>query len=237
MQRITGFMRKAITDYHMLRDGDRVAVGVSGGKDSVALLDGLYRLQAYAGIDFSICAVTIDPRFGGRETDYSAITGLCTDRNIPHVIKRSDLGHIIFEERRETNPCSLCARMRRGMLHDLAKANGCNKVALGHHRDDAVETFVMNLFHEGRIGCFSPVSYLSRKDLTLIRPLVLAPEREVANAVQRSGLPVVKSKCPVDGATAREDTKNWLREMDKNTFPGLSKRLFGAICRARLDGF
>lgn len=237
MQRIMGYMRKAIFDYGMIRDGDRVAVGVSGGKDSVAMLAGLCRMRAFLGIDYEICGITIDPMFDGRPTDYSSITALCRDHGVEHHIRRSELGDIIFNRRQESNPCSLCARMRRGMLHDMAKEHGCNKLALGHNCDDVVETFVMNLFHEGRIGCFQPVTYLSRKDLTMFRPLIYAPEKNVLGAVRRAGLPVVKSKCPVDGATAREKTKLWLREMERGGYRGLTKRLFGAIQRGHVDGW
>lgn len=235
MQELMGIMRRAIEEYGMIRDGDRIAVGVSGGKDSVALLAGLHGLRRFIGIDYGLVAITIDPRFENRETDFSVIERLCRELAVPYFIRRSELGYIIFEERKERNPCSLCARMRRGMLHDLAKENNCNKLALGHNCDDAVETLMMNLFHEGRIGCFQPVTYLSRKDLTMIRPLVLAPERIVRNIVERNGLPVVKSVCPVDGRTKREEMKNLLAKLEMNEFPGLRKRLFGAIRRSHIS--
>jgi len=237
MQKVIGYMRKAITDYTMLQDGDKLAVGISGGKDSVVLLAGLLRLREFIGIDYGIMAITIDPCFGGVMTDYSPIEQFCENNHVDYVIKRSELGNIIFEQRKEKNPCSLCARMRRGMLHDICKENGANKLALGHHRDDAVETFVMNLFNEGRVGCFQPVTYLSRKDLTMIRPLIFAQEKDIASAAQRNGLPIVKSKCPVDGATEREHVKKWLRSMEKNEYPGLTKRLYGAILRGHISGW
>jgi len=237
MQKVLGYMRKAILDYGMIADGDRVAVGVSGGKDSVAMLVGLCRLRTFIGISYTVTAVTVDPGFSGVPTDYSAITRLCKDWGVEHVIRRSDLGDIIFRQRKESNPCSLCARMRRGMLHDMTNAAGCNKLALGHHYNDAVETFVMNLFHEGRIGCFQPVTYLSRKDLTMFRPLIFAPDRDIAGSVRRQGLPVVKSACPVDGATAREEAKQWLVSMEKNGYPGLTKKIFGALCRGHINGW
>lgn len=230
-------MRKAIMDYSMIKNGDRIAVGLSGGKDSVALLAGLCRLRDFIGIDYELTAITIDPCFGGVWTDYTQIERLCESYSVPHIIKRSDLGNVIFNVRREKNPCSLCARMRRGMLHDLCNENGANKLALGHHYDDAVETFIMNLFHEGRIGCFQPVTYLSRKDITMIRPLIFAPEKHILSAVKRCGLPVVKSKCPVDGATSREETKKWLITMEKNGYPGLKKRISGAIKRGHISGW
>ena len=219
-----------------MRDGDTVAVGVSGGKDSVALLAGLAGVRRFIGIDFTLKAVTLDNCFNGEEGDFSPIADLCGSLGVEYILRRTDIGQIIFGERGESNPCSLCARMRRGVLHDTAKANGCNKIALGHHFDDAVETFLMNLFNEGRIGCFSPVSYLSRKDLTMIRPLIFATEREVRNAVNRAGLPVVKSKCPVDGCTERQWTKEFLYDMEK-THPGITKRIFGAIRRGHVSGW
>ena len=236
MQEIMGYIRRAVEEYRMIEDGDTVAVGVSGGKDSVALLAGLAGVRRFIGIDFTLKAVTLDNCFNGEEGDFSPIADLCGSLGVEYILRRTDIGQIIFGERGESNPCSLCARMRRGVLHDTAKANGCNKIALGHHFDDAVETFLMNLFNEGRIGCFSPVSYLSRKDLTMIRPLIFATEREVRNAVNRAGLPVVKSKCPVDGCTERQWTKEFLYDMEK-THPGLTKRIFGAIRRGHVSGW
>ncbi|MBC3939843.1 tRNA 2-thiocytidine biosynthesis protein TtcA [Anaerotruncus massiliensis (ex Liu et al. 2021)] len=236
MQEIMGYIRRAVEEYRMIEDGDTVAVGVSGGKDSVALLAGLAGVRRFIGIDFTLKAVTLDNCFNGEEGDFSPIADLCGSLGVEYILRRTDIGQIIFGERSESNPCSLCARMRRGVLHDTAKANSCNKIALGHHFDDAVETFLMNLFNEGRIGCFSPVSYLSRKDLTMIRPLIFATEREVRNAVNRAGLPVVKSKCPVDGCTERQWTKEFLYDMEK-THPGITKRIFGAIRRGHVSGW
>lgn len=236
MQRILGMMRRAVADYHMLEDGDRVALGVSGGKDSVALLAGLARLRRFVGIEFELEAVTLDPMFEGVPTDYSPIAALCRELEVPYHVQETNIGEVVFDVRHEQNPCSLCARMRRGALHDAAKALGCNKIALGHHKDDAVETFVMNLFNEGRLGCFSPVSYLSRKDLTMVRPLIYAEERDILSAVRREGLPVVKSRCPADGATARQKTKEWLAGMEKEK-PGLKKRLFTAMRDQHLSGW
>ena len=176
MQKLIGLMRKAIQKYDMIQPGDRIAVGVSGGKDSVALLAGLAKLREFMGIDYEIVAITLDYRFGGVDSDFSELQKLCDELKVEYIVKPTEIGQIIFDIRKESNPCSLCARMRRGCLHDAAKENNCNKIALGHHYDDAVETFVMNLFNEGRVGCFQPVTYLSRKDLTLIRPMVLAEE-------------------------------------------------------------
>jgi len=236
MQRMLGYMRKAIQEFDLIQNGDRILVGVSGGKDSMVLLTGLVRLQRFIGIDYTVVAATLDPRFGGEATDYSAVEEHCKALGVEYVVKPTDIGQIVFDVRKEDSPCSLCARMRRGALHDLAKALGCNKVALGHHYDDAVETFVMNLFIEGRIGCFSPKSYLSRKELWMIRPMVFAPEKEVRRAAERNGLPIVKSKCPVDGHTSREDTKEFLAEMERKS-DGFKYRLFGAMRRAGIDGW
>ena len=237
MQRVLGAMRRAIVDYGMIQEGDAVAVGVSGGKDSLALLTGLSRLREFGMPRYSLTALSVDPCFDGKQGDYSAITALCERLGIPHVIRRTNLWDILFVQRRESNPCSLCARMRRGMLHDMAREAGCNKIALGHHRDDAVETFLMNLFYEGRVGCFHPVSYLSRKDLTMIRPLCLCNERDIIAAVNREGLPIMGKSCPVDGATARQKTKDWLTSMEKGDYPGLGKRLFGAMRRGNISGW
>ncbi len=236
MQKILGYMRKAIQEFDLIQNGDKIAVGVSGGKDSLVLLEGLVRLKRFIGIDYEVTAITLDPRFGGTDGDYSSVEEMCQRLGVDFILKRTHIGEIVFDVRQETNPCSLCARMRRGALHDAAKEAGCNKIALGHNYDDAVETFVMNLFNEGRLGCFAPKSYLSRKDITMIRPLVFAPEKEVRSAAKRSGLEVVKSKCPADGHTYREKTKRFLAERNKAD-KGFSDRIFGAVRRAGLDGW
>lgn len=236
MQRVLGYMRKAIQEFDLIQDGDRIAVGVSGGKDSVALLVGLARLRRFIGIDYSLTAITLDPQFHGVPGDYSAIGKICEELEIPYVVKKTQIGEIVFDARQETNPCSLCARMRRGALHDAAKEAGCNKIALGHHYNDVIETFMMNLFNEGRLGCFSPKSYLSRKDLWMIRPLVFAPEKEIRRAVERTGLPVVKSKCPADGHTQRQVMKEFLAQKERES-SGFQYRVFGALRRSGLDGW
>lgn len=236
MQRVLGYMRKAIQEFDLIQDGDRIAVGVSGGKDSVALLVGLARLRRFIGIDYSLTAITLDPQFHGVPGDYSVIEKMCAELEIPYVVKKTQIGEIVFDARQETNPCSLCARMRRGALHDAAKEAGCNKIALGHHYNDVIETFMMNLFNEGRLGCFSPKSYLSRKDLWMIRPLVFAPEKEIRRAVERTGLPVVKSKCPADGHTQRQVMKEFLAQKERES-SGFQYRVFGALRRSGLDGW
>ncbi len=236
MQKILGYMRRAITEFDLISDGDKIAVGVSGGKDSVVMLKGLCMLKRFIGIDYEVVAVTLDPYFDGVAGDYSEISKLCEELNIKYHIIETQIAEIIFGVRKEKSPCSLCARMRRGALHDAAKMLGCNKIALGHNYNDAVETFVMNLTIEGRLGCFAPKSYLSRKDLTMIRPLVFAPEKEVVKAARKNELPIVKSKCPADKHTKREDTKIKLAQLDRADH-GFSDRLFGALRKSGLDGW
>lgn len=236
MQKILGYMRRAVQEYDLLQDGDHVAVGVSGGKDSLVLLKGLVSLKTFIGIDYKVTAITLDPRFNGIGGDYTAVSELCRELGVDYILKPTDIGEIVFNIRKEPNPCSLCARMRRGGLHSTAKEAGCNKIALGHHFDDAVETFFMNLFNEGRIGCFSPISYLSRRDLTLIRPLVFAPETVVASCARRNNLKIVKSICPADKNTNREKTKQFLAEMESND-RGFKQRIFGAMRRGDVARF
>lgn len=236
MQKILGSMRKAIQQYRMISDGDRILVGVSGGKDSLALLQGLTLLGRFIGIDYEVVGVTIDPCFGGKKGDYTPVAELCSRLGIEYHVIGTQIAEIVFDVRKEPNPCSLCARMRRGALHDTAKSLGCNKVALGHNYDDAVETFVMNLFTEGRLGCFSPVTYLTQKDITVIRPLVLATEREIRRAATKNALPVVRSACPEDGHTNRQRIKEFLADMERKDH-GFKDRLFGAMCRGNIDGW
>ena len=236
MQRLCGLMRKAVQQYEMLSPGDRVLVGVSGGKDSVALTVGLAQLRQYLGFPFEVTAVTLDPQFGGRPVDYSALEALFRQYGVPYEVRRTLIGPIVFDYRKEKNPCSLCANLRRGALHAAAEELGCNKVALGHHLDDAIETFIMNLFEEGRVASFQPVTYLSRKQVTMIRPMVMAEESLISAAVHHEGLPVVKSRCPVDGSTNRERNKEWIRQMDKE-HRGFKKRLYGAMERGHVSGF
>ncbi len=236
MQKILGYMRKAIQEYNLINDGDRICVGVSGGKDSLVLLQGLILLRRFIGIDYELVAVTLDPGFNGERGDYSPVTKLCEDAGVEYHIIETQIGEIVFDVRKETNPCSLCARMRRGALHDATLKYGCNKIALGHNYDDAVETFMMNLFTEGRIGCFSPISYLSRKQIHLIRPLVFAPEREIRRAAQKNELNVVKSKCPADGHTNRQRMKEFIAEKEHEDH-GFKDRIFGAMKRANIDGW
>ena len=182
MQKILGYMRKAVQNYRLISDGDKICIAVSGGKDSLVMLKGLVLLRNFIGIDYKLIAVTIDPHFDGIAGDYSPVSEMCSELGIEYQLIPTQIGEIVFDVRKESNPCSLCARMRRGALYNSAKELGCNKIALGHNYDDVVETFIMNLFTEGRIGCFSPSTYLENRDINIIRPLVLSPEREVKKA-------------------------------------------------------
>ena len=228
--------RAAIQRYDMIAPGDRVAVGVSGGKDSVALLAVLARLRTFYPVPFSLVAITLDPCFNGKENDFSTISALCEQLQVPYVVKRTRLYEVVFEERQESNPCSLCARMRRGALHKAAREEGCNVVALGHHKDDAAETLWMNLMAGGRLGCFAPKSYLDKSELTLIRPLVFADEKTVAAAVRQEALPIVPSGCPVDGVTHRKHAREQLDALSKEYGP-LADKFLNALQQSGLDGW
>lgn len=234
MQKILGYMRRACQEFDLIDDGDKIAVGVSGGKDSLVLLCGLAEMRRFYEKKYEICAITLDPRFGGEENDYSPVARLCEKYDIEFKLVKTDIGEIVFDIRKEPNPCSLCAKMRRGALHDAAKSMGCNKLALGHNNDDAIETFVMNLLNEGRIGCFAPISYLSRKDITVIRPLVFAPEHAVLSCANRNNLEIVKSRCPADKTTRRQWTKELLRSLEHEN-KGTKERIFGAMRKANID--
>lgn len=235
MKTVEGKVRKASALYSLIDEGDRIAVGVSGGKDSVALLAALASFMGYSSKRFSLVALTLDPQFESKETDYSALAAYCGDLGVPHRIRRTNIGEVVFDIRNEKNPCSLCARMRRGVLHDMAVADGCNKIALGHHMDDAVETLFLNLFHEGRLESFYPKTYLSRKDITMIRPMILCEEREIAAAATRHSLPIVKSRCPKDGFSERENIKQFIKQKEKE-YPGFLHRTFHAMQRGNITG-
>lgn len=234
MRKILSRTRAAVDDYKMIQDGDKIAVGVSGGKDSVMLLKALCDLKRFYPAKFQIVAITLDMRFDNQDGDFSPIQKLCDEYGIEYVIQRTDLYEIIFNIRKEECPCSLCARMRRGILHDTAKSLGCNKIALGHHLDDAAETFMMNLLIESRIGCFAPVTYLSRRDITMIRPLIYVRETAVEQAVERLNLPIIESKCPANEKTKREDAKILLQKLS-DEYGDVPERIIGAMQRGNID--
>lgn len=236
MQQLMSYMRSAMDKYNMISDGDYVAVGVSGGKDSLALLCALSEMRRFYGRQYNIIAITIDMQFGGTPGDFSEITELCRRLGIKHIIRPSNLYELIFNQRGEKNPCSLCAKMRRGMLHDEAKKQGCKKVALGHHLDDAVQTFYMNLLLGGRIDCFAPVSYLSRMDLYLIRPMVFAYEKDVARAARGLNLPVMAELCPAGHTSQRAEMAKKIAEWEKEFGP-LRQKTINALQKSGIRGW
>lgn len=226
MKKILGPLRRGVDKYAMIKPGDRIAVGLSGGKDSTALLVAMKRFQHFSPIPFELEGITLDMGFDGM--NMTPLVDLCAKLDIPYTIKKTSIGPIVFEERQEKSPCSLCARMKRGALHDLAIDRGCRTIALGHHADDAVETFFLSLFYEGRINTFSPVTYLDRKDITLIRPLIFVKERDILGDPEIKELPVIKSTCPANGYTKREDIKKMIKNL-RQTIPDLDDRVLGAI--------
>lgn len=218
----------------MIEENDRIAVGVSGGKDSIALLAGLNGLKRFYPKKFELAAITVDMGFD--EFDTSEIKKYCVENNIPYIVEKTDIKEIIFDERKEKNPCSLCSKMRKGALNSAAVNNGYHKVALGHHYNDVIETFFLCLLYEARIGCFSPVSYLDRMGVYQIRPLIYAPEGDIKGMVKRLELPVVKNPCPQDGITKREEMKNFIKELNIK-FDSAGEKVFGALKRSGIDGW
>lgn len=234
IKRVLSFVRRALDDYEMIKPGDKIAVGVSAGKDSLTLLCAMAEIRRFYPVPFELCAITVD--MGFEEMDFSGIEALCRELEVPYHIIHTEISKIIFDVRKEKNPCSLCAKMRRGALYRGAKELGCRSVALGHHFDDVVETFMLNLFYEGRIGCFQPVTYLSNTDIYMIRPMIYMPEKDVRYFASKVSLPVVKSTCPADGNTEREEMKRLLADLERSN-KGLRYRIFGAIQRGEIDGF
>lgn len=234
IKRVLSFVRRAVDDYNMIEDGDKIAVGVSAGKDSLTLLCAMSDLRRFYPKKFELCAITVDMGFDGM--DLSPVKNFCDELGVEYHAVPTQISKIIFDVRKEKNPCSLCAKMRRGALYGYAKEIGCNKVALGHHFDDVVETFMLNLFYEGRLGCFQPVTYLSNTEITLIRPMIYMPEKDVRYFASKTELPVVKSPCPADGNTEREEMKKLLATLERDN-KGLRYRIFGAIQRGEIDGF
>ena len=234
LQKVLSFVRRAVDDYHMIEKGDHIAVGISGGKDSLTLLYALHGLMRFYLEDFTIHAVTVDLGFGNQ--DLTEIEALCVRLAVPYTIVRTDIADIVFQERKESNPCSLCAKMRKGALNEAIKKAGCNKVAYAHHRDDVVETMIMSLIYEGRFHTFRPVTYLDRMDLTVIRPLIYMNEADVIGFVNKMQLPVVKSPCPADGSTKREYAKELVRRINQDS-PDAKMRMFTAIQSSGIDGW
>lgn len=226
MRKVLGCLRKAVQRFDMIQEGDRIAVGVSGGKDSLVLLHALHLYRHFSPVSYELEAVTLHMGLEGFDT--APLTAYCESIGVKHSIVMTQIGPIIFDIRKEKNPCSLCARMRRGALHDWMVENGCNKLALGHHSDDAIETLLMSLLYEGRFYTFQPVTYLSRKNVTSIRPLVYATEKDIIGAAKKAHLPVQKSPCPADQDSARQEAKQMLAELYK-THPHARERIMHAL--------
>ncbi|RXM59153.1 tRNA 2-thiocytidine biosynthesis TtcA family protein [Clostridium tetani] len=229
MKQLLSKFRKAITDFSLIEDGDNIAIGLSGGKDSLALLYLLSKYRVFSPERFNIIAITIDP---GTNMDFSPLKNLCKDLDVPLHIIDSNIKEIVFDIRKEKNPCSLCANLRRGILNDNAKKLGCNKVALGHHKNDAIETLLLSMFYEGRISCFLPKTYLDRKDITVIRPMVYIEEAAIKRTSVKYNFPIIQNSCPANGFTKRESIKNLIESLKKD-FPDLENRLLGALTNSK----
>ena len=234
LQQLLSYTRKAIDDYQMIQAGDKIAVGISGGKDSLTLLYALHGLKRFYPRKFELSAVTVD--LGFDNFDLTPVKDLCREMDVPYRIVKSDIYHILFDIRKESNPCSLCAKMRKGALNQAVKEMGCNKVAYAHHKDDIVETMLLSMIFEGRFYSFSPKTWLDRMDLTVIRPLMFVDEMDVIGFKNKYNLPVVKSKCPVDGYTKRQYAKELLRQINKE-HPGAKERMFHAILNGNIKGW
>ena len=234
MQKLMGMVRRCMEDYQMIEAGDKVAVGVSGGKDSMALLRLLAALREYYPVPFSLEAITVD--LGFPEMDFSPVAEFCRALEVPYTLIPTQIKTVVFDLRQEKNPCSMCAKMRRGSLNQAIRERGISKIALGHHQDDAVETFLMSLIYEGRIHCFQPVTYLDRTQVTQIRPMVYLSEESIAGFVRREGIPVVENQCPADKNSKRHEIKELIAQMSRE-YPALKDKVFGAVRRYPLAGW
>jgi len=234
LNKLTGTVRRCIEDYKMIDRGETIAIGVSGGKDSLALLCALKSLQEYHPKKIKLHAVTLD--MGFKEMDFSGIEKLCKKLKVPYTKKRSDIARIVFDERKEKNPCSLCAKMRRAALCNIVKDLGIKKLALAHHYDDAVETFLLSLLYEGRLHCFQPVTHLDRTDITQIRPMLYVGEKAIIKLAEAQKLPVVHNTCPMNGVSKREEIKNLLKTLGAK-HPDIKSKIFGAMKRLPIEGW
>jgi tRNA(Ile)-lysidine synthase TilS/MesJ len=234
LQKLLSYTRKAVDEYDMIQEGDHIAVGISGGKDSLTLLHALHGLQRFYPKSFELSAITVD--LGFEDFDLSPVVSLCKELGVPYKVVPSDIYHILFDVRKESNPCSLCAKMRKGALNEAVKEMGCNKIAYAHHKDDIIETMLLSLLFEGRFHSFSPKTYLDRMDLTVIRPIMFVDEADVIGFKNKYQLPVVKSKCPVDGYTKRQYAKELVKSLNAE-HPGARERMFHAILNGNLAGW
>lgn len=233
-QRLMSYMRKAIDEYHMIEDGDQIAIAVSGGKDSLTMALGLKGLQRFYPKHFGLKAFTVS--LGFPDYDTSRIEALMAQYEIPYTVIKTDIAEIVFETRKEKNPCSLCAKMRKGALNEAAKSLGCNKVALGHNKEDVIESFLMSLIYEGRIHTFSPVTHWDRIDLYAIRPLLYAPAADVIGFSRSMELPILTNPCPADGNTKRQYIRQLMKQINIET-PGTTNRMFRAILDSNIKGW
>lgn len=234
LQRLMSYTRRAIDDYQMIQAGDKIAVGISGGKDSLALLYALAGLRRFYPKPFTLEAITV--KLGLEGMDFTAVKTLCDSLEVPYTIVETDIAEVVFNVRKEENPCSLCAKMRKGAFNEKAKELGCNKSAYAHHQDDVIETSLMSLIFEGHYYTFSPVTYLDRMDITLIRPLIYVPECDIVGFQKLCQLPVVKNTCPADGITKREYVKNLIKSLEQEN-PGVKERLFSAVTSGLLPNW
>ncbi len=234
LQQLLSLTRKAVDEYQMIETGDRIAVGISGGKDSLTMLYALHGLRRFYPHSFELHAVTVD--LGYEKSDFSRIRDLCESLEIPYTVVPTEISRIIFEERKESNPCSLCAKMRKGALNQAVKELGCNKVAYAHHRDDLIETMLLSLIYEGRFFCFSPRTYLDRMDLTVIRPLMFVSEADIIGFRNKYDLPTEKNPCPADGYTRRQYVKELLADLNRQN-PGVKERMFSAVLNGNIKGW
>ena len=232
LQQLMSQTRRAIDDYGMIHTGDKIAIGISGGKDSLTLLYALHGLQRFYPEKFDLEAITVD--LGNPDFDLSHIRHLCETMQIHYTVVKTEIAQIVFEERKEKNPCSLCAKMRKGALNDAVKKLGCNKIAYAHHKDDIVETMMMSLIYEGHFYSFPPITHLDRTNLTVIRPLMYVSEADVKGFCRKYQLPVVKSPCPADGYTKRQYVKDLLRKLNLEN-PGVKERMFSAIINGNIS--
>ena len=234
LQQLLSHTRKAVDEYQMIQEGDHIAVGISGGKDSLTLLYALHGLKRFYPNHFELSAITVD--LGYEQCDFTPIKELCREMEIPYHIVKTDIAQILFEERKEKNPCSLCAKMRKGALNQAVKEIGCNKIAYAHHKDDIIETMILSLFFEGRFYSFSPKTYLDRMDLTVIRPIMFVDEADVIGFKNKYNLPVCKNPCPADGHTKRQYAKDLLADLNRQ-YPGIKQRMFTAILNGNIPGW
>lgn len=233
-QKLLSYVRRAVDDYKMIEENDKIAIGLSGGKDSISLLLALSDLRKFYPKKFDICAITVSLGFDG--SDFKPMEELCKKIDVDYHVIDTQIGEIIFDARKESNPCSLCAKMRKGALNNKADELGCNKIALGHNREDIIETFMMSLIFEARISTFQPVSFLEKKKLFSIRPLMYVPESDIKGYIRKNNLPIIKNPCPANGNTKRQEMKDLIKDLCRK-YDNADTKIFNAISRSKIDGW